>query len=155
MEKLIKPKFKVGDRIKDKYVHKDDCASEWKIIKVNNDTYTVDYCHSISFENQDNYELVPNKFDINTLIPFESKVLVRDVDYHEWEGAIFGRYDGKKFFTIGGMDWTQCIPYKGNEWLFGTNNDCDKYYKTWEEWYILLNPLKEIIFTFYLVLPSV
>lgn len=71
-------------------------------------------------------------FDINTLKPFESKVLVRDVDHYEWEGAIFGRYDGKKFFTIGGLDWGCCIPYEGNEHLFGTTDDCDDYYKVWK-----------------------
>lgn len=27
----------------------------------------------------------------------------------------------------------QCIPYKGNEHLLGTTNDCNDFYKTWEE----------------------
>ena len=71
LEKLIKPKFKVRDRIKDKYVNKGDCASEWKIINVNNDSYTVDCSQKIFFENQDNYELIINnqpKFNVGDRI---------------------------------------------------------------------------------------
>ena len=32
---------------------------------------------------------------------------------------------------IRGAKWKQCIPYKGNEHLSGTTNDCDDFYKTW------------------------
>ena len=134
LERLIEPKFKVGDRIKDKYVHKDDCASEWKIIKVNNDTYTVDYGHSISFENQDKYELVPNKFDISSLKPFE-KVLVRYGNLSKWSTGIFShteKSDNKLYFIVNTQHWEQCIPYKGNEHLRGTTDTCSDYFKTWE-----------------------
>ena len=134
LEKLIVPKFKVGDRIKNKYIHKDDCASEWRIIKVNNDTYTVDYCHSISFEKQDNYELVPNKFDITTLKPFE-EVLVRYGSLSEWSTGIFShtvKSDNKLYFIVNTQYWEQCIPYEGNEHLRGTTDACSDYFKTWE-----------------------
>lgn len=128
----VEPKFKVGDTITN-----GDVISVIK--QITKDSYILDIkdcdiCFNyVFFKDQDKWKLVPNKFDINTLKPFESKVLVRDVDHHEWEGAIFGRYDGKKFFTIGGFDWGCCIPYEGNEHLFGTANDCDDYYKTWEK----------------------
>ena len=131
LEKL--PKFKVGDRIRDKKYH-----TEYNIINIENDKYVIEQCNNnfisrISVKCIDaDSELVPNKFNISTLVPFESKVLVRDVDHYEWEGAIFGRYDGKKFFTIGGLDWGCCIPYEGNEHLFGTTDDCDDYYKVWK-----------------------
>ena len=127
LEKLIVPKFKVGDRIK--------CRSGetvYRIVHITEDSYVLDNLSSIYISIEHMYDLVPNKFDITTLKAFESKVLVRDVDYNEWEGAIFGRYDGKKFFTIGGLDWGCCIPYEGNEHLLGTTDDCDEYYKTWE-----------------------
>jgi hypothetical protein len=78
-------------------------------------------------------KLIKSKFDITALVPFESKVLVRDTDHYEWEGAVFGRYDGNTFFTIGGVDWRYCIPFEDNKHLFGTTNDCDDFYKTWEE----------------------
>ena len=126
------PKFKVGDRIKRK-TH----DIKYRIINVENDAYFVERCADnftchMSFKYvDDEYELVPNKFDINTLKSFESKVLVRDVDHHEWEAAIFGRYNGEKVFVIGGNDWYQCIPFEGNEHLYGTTNDCDEFYKNW------------------------
>ena len=131
MEKLIKLKFKVGDRIK-----LNNSRFICTITDLLKDRYRVTVggrdLYEIEFERQDAYKLVSDKFDIIALKPFESKVLVRDVDYHEWEGAIFGRYDGKKFFTIGGLDWEYCIPYKGNERLLGTTGDCDDYYKIWK-----------------------
>ena len=128
LEKL--PKFKVGYRIKLKGGDKFGI-----ITQVSDCFYTINcknHTHYWAIAKQDDWELVPNKFDINTLVPFESKVLVRDVDHYEWEGAIFGRYDGKKFFTIGGLDWGCCIPYEGNEHLLGKTIDCEEFYKNWK-----------------------
>ena len=71
----IVPKFKVGDKIRNKYIHKNYYAPEYTIIKIYAEYYKTD-CGILHFENQDNYELVPNKFDISTLKPFD-KVLVR------------------------------------------------------------------------------
>ena len=187
LDKLFVPKFKVGDRIKNKYVHKDDCAAEYTIREVRTECYKTD-CGILPFENQDNYklviepkfkigdrirhkklhvkyrvisvtndtyiietfndnhiyhmsikcvndcyELIPNKFDISTLKPFD-KVLVRDYNDHHWRCALYERYDNTRdimyFATIIGL-YQQCIPYKGNEHLLGTINNCDEYYKTW------------------------
>lgn len=78
------------------------------------------------------WELVSDKFDINTLIPFESRVLVRDNDYDEWKSSFWGHLRQKaniKYDTIRGT-YRQCIPYEGNEHLLGTVNDCDEFYKT-------------------------
>lgn len=133
LEKLLN--FKVGDRIKKKGDHISGIITQ---IDIDN-FYKVEYCGGgVSYINskyQDDYELVTNiltnKFNINTLVPFESRVLVRDVDHNEWEGAVFGRYDGNMFFTIGGIDWKYCIPYEGNEHLLGKTNDCDEFYKIW------------------------
>ena len=132
LEKLIVPKFKVGDIVKSNR----NTLFNYKIIKITDTHYTLESIpkagtYDILICEDENWKLVPKKFDITTLKPFESKVLVRDVDYNKWEAAIFGRYDGEKVFVIGGLDWNQCIPYEGNEHLLGTNNDCDEYYKNW------------------------
>lgn len=137
--KDITPTFKVGDKIK----KKDGSDYRLRTIEsINNNYYIIktpdwfDNCYitdKLPFNCQDEYEFVhSNRFDINTLKPFESRVLVRDTDHYEWEGAIFGRYDGNTFFTIGGVDWKYCIPYEGNEHLLGTTDDCDEQFKIWE-----------------------
>lgn len=126
LEKLSK--FKVGDKIQ----HKNDGihCTLGKYVEAFNG-YRTNIGLVISYDDIDNWELVPNKFDINTLKPFESRVLVRDASCYEWEADIFGRYsDG--YITLGGGKWKQCIPYKGNEHLLGTANNCDEFYKTWE-----------------------
>ena len=132
LERLIVPKFKVGDRVKT--IYKD---YQYDIKEITDTHYTLvevinKFQYTEPITEDKNWELVPNKYDITTLKPFESRVLVRDVVHNEWEGAIFGRYDGKTFFTIGGLDWKHCIPYEGNKHLLGTTDDCDEYYKTWE-----------------------
>ena len=128
--KLIEPKFKVGDRIK----NGKDIAT---IVGVYEDFYDVRFdsrIGSFTIDQQDEWELFPNKFDINTLVPFESKVLVRSGDsLGEWKPAIFGIYRSKynNFYVVGGTCWKHCIPYEGNEHLLGTTNDCDEYFKSW------------------------
>lgn len=82
----------------------------------------------------------PNKFNINTLKPFD-KVLCRKNDNGIWECDIFSHFnDGELFYKFHcvGVNYKYCIPYEGNEKLLGTTNDCDDFYKTWEEnklWY--------------------
>lgn len=129
LEKL--PKFKVGNRVKHISAY-----TSGIVVEVTDKGYYIDYpkgegvCY-ISFKLEKDYELVPNKFDITTLKPFESRVLVRDDNCYEWEADIFGRYsDG--YITLGGGKWNQCIPYEENEHLLGTANDCDDFYKTWK-----------------------
>lgn len=135
LEELIKPKFKVGDRIR----HISAYASGI-VVKVTDKGYHVDYtkgegvCY-INFTLEKDYELVPNKFDINTLVPFESKVLIRDNKSQKWSPAIWGFYDSDVQdyqYKLIGVIARYCIPYEGNEHLLGTTNDCDEFYKTWE-----------------------
>lgn len=77
-------------------------------------------------------KLVEPKFDITTLVPFEDKVLVRNAENQRWLPAFWGYKVVDGFITTFG--WCKyCIPYKGNENLFKTNNDCDNYFKTWEK----------------------
>ena len=137
LDKLIKPKFKVGDKV----VRKDGIGPIPTVItdlddefyQFSNDENSIVGVFRIT--EQDNWELVPNKFDISTLIPFESKVLVRDNKNGMWKPAIFGCYVVKTslYYVLADVYWKCCIPYKNNEHLSGTTNDCDEFYKTWEE----------------------
>lgn len=98
LTKLVEPEFKAGDRIKHKEKQDWFCTIE----RVE-DRYYVDghpTCYTLPFDKQNEYELVPNKFDITTLKPFESKVLIRDTVTEIWYPAFWGFYDKKKFLPI-------------------------------------------------------
>lgn len=132
LEKLIEPQFKVGDRIRHKEKTKWTC-----VIRRIDDRYWVDehpMCYTLPFGKQDEYELVPNKFDITTLKPFDSRVLVRDSIYDEWKVSFWGCMSDcdrdYKYDTVRGY-YKCCIPYESNEHLLGKTEDCDEYYKTW------------------------
>ena len=126
LEKL--PKFKVGDKIK----HKDSgiyCTLGEYSEGIS--AYRTNIGLSLTYKDMEQWELVPNKFDIDTLVPFESRVLVRNGDRDIWKPAIFGCYIYKSspYYVLGGTCWKYCIPYEGNKHLLRTTNDCDKYYK--------------------------
>ena len=144
LEKLIVPKFKVGDKIRHK-----STGDVYKILFVLSNGYgggvydvsiTNEIGKSIDVKEQDDYELVPNKFDISTLIPYESKVLIRSTIGSYWQPAFWGAYiidisDGlhhHDYLTTRGFT-PYCIPYDGNEHLIGKTDDCCDFYKTWEE----------------------
>lgn len=134
LEKLIEPKFKIGDIIKDK------CNLKWKVINGNSHYYEVslvltDTSKLIEIKAQDDYELVPKKFNITTLKPFESRVLVRDYNTQIWIPTFWGKHlkddSNCSYLTTNGC-YKYCIPYKGNEHLLGITNDCEEYFKTWK-----------------------
>lgn len=134
LEKLNKPIFKVGDRI----VKKNSVRVPVLITNVSDDFYysnTESSVGVLSISEQDDWELVPNKFDINTLIPFESKVLCRDNNTEKWKSNFWGFYDNAHVmnypFECCGTSYGQCIPYEGNEHLLGKKDDCDEYFKNW------------------------
>lgn len=127
LEKL--PMFKVGDRIK-------KGKTIATVVRVCKDFYDIRLdsggIGSFTINLQDEWEIIPNKFDITTLKPFD-KVLVRDNINEKWNIHFFSYIDDAKMFkTIMGT-YIQCIPYEGNEHLFETANDCDGYYKTWKQ----------------------
>lgn len=131
-EEFVLPKFKVGDRIRHKTLNK-NCIYE--ISKVYDDCYgLVGLTWALYMKRQDDYELVSDKFDINTLIPFESRVLGRDNDQQKWHPAIWGYYDDNSHYPYAGIGdrFKYCIPYKGNEHLLGATDECDEYYKNWK-----------------------
>lgn len=138
LEKLVGPKFKVGDNIRIK-----DTSAIYVITEIREDCYILDDKDMLLyFRNQDQWELVPNKFDINILKPFD-KVLVRDENLLEdsditdatWSAALYSHNkfgdNACPYVTTNGH-FAQCVPYEGNEHLLGTTDDCDEYYKTWE-----------------------
>lgn len=139
LEILIKPKFKAGDRIRHKLNGNTYKVSSFLSNVCGGGVYNLDGINEIigkmiDIKEQDNYELLPNKFDITTLKPFD-KVLVRDENGQKWMCDIFSYYDDKNprypFWGVGRSNSKQCIPYKGNEHLLGTTNDCDEFYKNW------------------------
>lgn len=133
----VEPKFKVGDRVKHISAY-----TSGIIVKVDDKGYYIDYpkgegvCY-ISFTLEKDYELVPNKFDISTLKPFD-KVLVRFDKNSQWKVGMFSHIDEDlngfcyKYVTIS-YSYPYMIPYKGNEHLCGTTNDCDEFYKIWKK----------------------
>ena len=135
LERLIEPKFKVGNRVK----HISAYASGI-VVKVNDKGYYIDYPKGegvcfISFTLEKDYELAPNKFDISTLKPFENRVLVREEKTDVWKPAFYGFFNqhNKRFYTVSSGTWLMCIPYnEETKHLTGTTNDCDDFYKTWE-----------------------
>ena len=127
LEKLIVPKFKVGDRI----VHKIHRHNPFVITEITEQSYKGETQYEILIEQQDNFKLVPDKFDINTLKPFESRVLVRNSKDQYWIPAFWG-YKAKDGYVTTFGHSIYCIPFEGNEHLLKTKNDCDKYFKTWE-----------------------
>lgn len=129
LEKL--PKFKVGDKI----VKKGDISVTILISKVDDECYystTEGSIGLLPIAEQDDWELVPDKFDITTLKPFD-KVLVRDTNTQKWTADVFSFFDKTHVYpyVCVGHYTNQCIPYFGNEHLLGTTNDCDNFFKTW------------------------
>lgn len=132
LEKVIEPKFKVGDRIRAKNEYK-KFITGGHVSTITSIKYGRYWAGKRAIEyisEQDDWELVKDKFDITTLVPFESRVLMRSSDAREWVGTIYSHYDNKYFFGCG-MMCQQCIPYEGNEHLLGTADDCNEFYKNW------------------------
>lgn len=130
---IEKPKFKVGDKI----VKKNSAYAPILITKISDGFYysnTESSVGVVSISVQDEYELVPDKFDISTLIPFESRVLIRDYEENMWIPAFWGCILDRKqmrYLTTRGA-YHFCIPYEGNEHLLGKTDKCHDFYKIWE-----------------------
>ena len=126
LEKLIEPIFKVRNKVREK----GDKAVAFTITDIDDSCY---YCGEYVICNiceQDEWELVPDKFDITTLKPFD-KVLVRDDNEQCWSCELFDSYRRDMNYQFNGIAacYKQCIPYEENKHFLGTTNDCDEYYK--------------------------
>lgn len=120
-----------GDRVK-----QIGSPRSYIIRSVEFDRYILHNNQFIRFKDEHIYELV-NKFDISTLIPFESRVLVRDRDKDAWRASFWGclincdyGFHAFKYDTTRGS-YKQCIPYEGNEHLLGKIDNCIDFYKNW------------------------
>ena len=128
LEKL--PMFKVGDKIRHKENNGIYCTLGEYADGIS--AYRTNIGLSLTYKDLEQWELVPNKFDISKFKPFD-KVLVRDFDNGIWEINFFSRLlDGKHFKCLD-LSYVQCIPYEGNQHLLGTTNDCADFYKTWQK----------------------
>ena len=140
LEKLIVPKFKVGDKIIHKLtgnVHKVLCVlSNGYNGGVYDVAITNEIGKSIDIKEQDNYELVPNKFDPKTLKSFD-KVLVRDFSNQKWTACLFSHIDNDayhQFKTSTALGWYHCIPFnKDTKHLVGKMDEAPEFYRYWED----------------------
>lgn len=135
LEKLIEPKFKVGDIITTK-----NGLQTYKITGVTSEYYSSkiqgnDCVEVLPVKNQDDWILIPNKFDYKTLQPFD-KVLVRQYDVSTWCADFYSYYDefGGYAECTGGVHYNFCIPYnEDTKHLVGKSEDAPDFYRYWED----------------------
>lgn len=133
LEKIIEPKFKEGDII----TKRGSIENHWIVTSVSSEYYSLklpvgsESIGVLPVCEQDDYELLPNKFDINTLKPFD-RVLTRITTGDVWGNDFFGYYKDRWFHCSGHIATHYCIPFEGNQHLLGTTDDCDDFYKIWE-----------------------
>ena len=135
-KQLVKPKFKVGDKIVNSLCKCMGASGSYGIIsEITEDKYIfVDGSYTF-ISNQDIWELVPDekpKFDPNTLKTFD-RVLVRDGDGYTWKGTFFSHINNTsniyKYATSGDF-YEYCIPYNDDtKHLVGTKDEAPEYYR--------------------------
>ena len=133
-EKLVKPKFKVGDRVRRKGTNKDNV---YEITKVYDESYGIAGLSLVIYmKYQDQYELVHNKFDPETLKPFD-KVLGREHCNCVWKCNLFSYIiDIEAPYPIKCVSgvYKYCIPYNDDtKYLVGTTGEAQEYYRYWED----------------------
>lgn len=136
LEKLIEPKFKVGDKIVNRVnMYMGDISHQCVISEITEDKYILNDGGYINIKNQDIWELVPNKFDPKTLKPFD-KVLVRDKSCYNWMCELFSHIRTEYTFNYWciGNGYKYCIPYNDEtKHLLGTSDEAPEYYRYWED----------------------
>ena len=134
LEKLIEPKFKVGDSVISKSgltCKITDITSEHYLLRIG-----LTGTGLISIKYQDDYILVQKeKFDPKTLQPFD-KVLMTDSLSIPWTTGFFSyiRESEEYRFAVGATHWRYCIPYNNNtKHLIGKTDEAPKFYRYWEK----------------------
>lgn len=131
----IEPKFKVGDMIRSK-----NGLETYKVTYITSKYYSVgirtqEYMRTgvLPIKEQDDWLLIPNKFDPKTLEHFD-KVLVRYDDDMPWCIDFFSYYDDKmRAVCTGEVYYDHCIPYnEDTKHLVGKLKDAPEFYKYWE-----------------------
>lgn len=141
LDKLIKPKFKVGDKIVNRVsLYMGDLSHQDVISEITEDKYILNDGGYINIKNQDIWELAHDKkqrFDPKTLQPY-MKVLVRDSNVGYWRAAFYSHKKGDKegLYTYATSDnaYIYCIPYNDDtKHLVGTDDEAPEYYRYWED----------------------
>lgn len=139
-KQLVKPKFKVGDKIVNILGKRMGAFGSYGIIsEITYDKYIFTDTSYAFIRNQDSWELVPDKkpkFDPKTLCPFD-KVLVRDRDVECWSCGIFSHiinecapYGCVCIYYA----YDYCIPYnEETKHLVGTADEAPEYYRYWDD----------------------
>lgn len=128
LELPVKPNFKVGDNVKTG--NQIDTIAE---VGYETRSYYCESGRTISFENQDLWELdTKPHYDISQFKPFQ-KVLTRDTENGTWMANLFSNEDArtKARFRCVNSIWIQCIPFEGNEHLLGTSDMPSEEYINW------------------------
>ena len=143
LKKLVKPKFKVGDKLVNRVnMYMGDLSHQCVISEITNDKYILNDGGYIHFKNQDIWELAPDKkhrFDPKTLQPFD-RVLVRLTKDCIWNATFFSHYDKEVNWgcypcvTTSCKSYNKCIPYNDEtKHLLGTSEEAPEYYRYWED----------------------
>ena len=133
LEKLVKPKFKVGDKINlRKYM--EASGTQGIISEITDDKYIFTDSSYIYISSQDSWELVHDKkpkFDPKTLKPFD-RVLVRDSKDLAWNINMFSYIDYP--YRCLSSFYRYCIPYNDDtKHLVGTTDEAPEFYRYWED----------------------
>ena len=139
LKKLVKPKFKVGDKLVNRAnMYVGDLSHQCVILEITNDKYILNDGGYIRIKNQDIWELAPDKkhrFDPKTLNPFD-RVLVRHYKTTKWRCEHFSHFDGGNYnpCATSCCSYTFCIPYNDDtKHLLGTSEEAPEYYRYWED----------------------
>ena len=143
LEKLVEPKFNVGDKIVNlpmKYM-----GGSWTqgtISKITDDKYIFTDGSYIYISNQDSWKLVhdkKSKFDPKTLQPYD-KVLVRrgNENFNVWFPDFVAdppnNDNNKTLCMCVGDDIAMVIPYNDDtKHLISTTDEAPEFYKYWED----------------------
>ena len=143
LKKLVKPKFKVGDKLVNRVnMYMGDLSHQCVISEITNDKYILNDGGYIHFKDQDIWELAPDKkhrFDPKILHPFD-RVLVRLTKDCIWNATFFSHYDKELNWgchpcvTTSCKSYDKCIPYNDEtKHLLGTSDEAPEYYRYWEK----------------------
>lgn len=139
-KQLVKPKFKVGDKIVNILGKRMGASGSYGIIsEITDDKYIFTDTSYAFIRNQDGWELVPDKkpkFDPNTLNPFD-KVLARDEKNEYWRCTFFSRIREEQIrykYVTTNDSYKYCIPYNDDtKHLVGTADEAPEYYRYLED----------------------
>ena len=134
LEKTIVPKFKVGDTIRSK-----NGLQEYNITNVTSEYYSTKVGeHAVvgilPVKDQNDWILIPNKFDPKTLQPFD-KVLGKLIGLDVWHNDFYSHYDidSKYPYMCISRGYKEIVPYnEETKHLLGTTQQAPEKYIIWQ-----------------------